>query len=261
MAFLLILILFFIFPKPAFASDVVINEFQIEPSSSQWVELYNSGSESHDISGWFVDDDGGSEKFTIPQGTIIAPNSYVTFDSGKFNWNTSTGDSARLLQGDVVIDEYNFLSNPGDQFSFGRFPNGQAWAVCSPTKGITNTGCVYPTSTPTPTPTPLPPTPTATLTPQPTSTPKSIPTPTQTIVPTRTPTPTKTPTPTLKPTVTLAATPSAEITSSPSAQVLGDATQRKSITPFIISLALVGLGLGILAFVLVWQKRNAILDK
>lgn len=248
------------FVHPVFAAEVVINEFQVEPSAQQWVELYNAGSEPHDLSGWYIDDNGGSEKFTIPDGTIIAPNMYVTFDSGKFNWNTSTADSARLLQGDTVIDQYDFANSPGDGFSYGRFPDGQAWAVCVPSKGAVNANCAFPTPTPTPVPTNTPtstPTPTAIATPTPTRTPTPTKTPTPTPAPSKTPTPTPKPTPTQAPTASvsavLGATDSPEI-----ASVEADTKTKPSVKPLIISLLFVGIGCGILSLVFVWKKRDAL---
>ena len=124
---------------------------------------------------------------------------------------------------------------------------------------------VVPTATPTLTPTPAP---TATPTPTPDNTPTPTPTRTPTPTKTPTPTPTKTPTPTPKHIPTTLATQSALfMDSSESANILGEtdvaatesaAVKSRPLTPIIISLALVGLGLGILSLALVWQKRNAL---
>lgn len=263
------LILFFlaiaVFTRPVFAADVVMNEFKVDPSAEQWVELYNAGTESHNVSGWFIDDNGGTEKFTIPEGTILAPNTYSTFSSGKFNWNTSSEDSARLLDGETVVDQYDFTGSPGNEFSYGRFPDGQAWAVCVPTKGTANTNCSFPTLTPTPTleptetPTPTPtvkPTPTPTRTPTPTKTPTPAPTPTLTPTPTKTPTPTVKPTPTSKPVASVSAVLGA--TDVPAtASVMAERETKPSVRPLIMSLLLVGIGCAILSLVFVWKKRNS----
>jgi hypothetical protein len=42
-----------------------------------WVELYNSSKESVDISGYILTDNIGNDKFAFPEGTVIAPESYV----------------------------------------------------------------------------------------------------------------------------------------------------------------------------------------
>lgn len=187
-------LLFIIFSRVTFAADIVINEFQVEPSSSQWVELYNKGISSVDISGWAIDDDGGTEKFIIPNGTQLNSNAFQVFESSKFNLNTSSSDTIRLLNNDEVIDSYNYSKSPGSGISYGRITDGTGdWFTYNPpTKGASNnTVTPLPTTTPSPTntPTPQPATPTSvpTNTPAPpSSTPTKIPAPT-----TVTPTPTK----------------------------------------------------------------------
>lgn len=263
-----ICVLYLLCVRIVFAADIVINEFQIAPE--QWAEIYNNGTESQDISGWIIDDSGGSEKFIIPDGTSIGPKAFVVFTSGKFNWNTSSQDSARLLHADTVVDQFDFAVSPAENFTYGRYPDGEVWAVCSPTSGTSNTGCSAPTPTPTATPTPLPDTPTPTHTPKPTATPK----------PTSTPTPTLTTTPTKMPTNTPTAIPtktdpkimvSDNIASPESVPVVLGATvapatvsaavQKKQFNALIIALSLIGIGSGILSVALIWQKRNAILIK
>ncbi|KKU03453.1 MAG: hypothetical protein UX99_C0009G0012 [Candidatus Amesbacteria bacterium GW2011_GWB1_47_26] len=149
---------FFFCPLKIYAS-IGINEFQVEPSgSSQWIELYNSGPDSQDISGWFIDDDGGTTKFTIPTNTVLTPNACMSFQSGSFFWNTASGDKARLLSGDTIIDEYQYSSSPGNNVSFGRLPDGTGgWTTFSnPSRdklNNTNTSCL---SLPTPSPSSTP---------------------------------------------------------------------------------------------------------
>lgn len=262
----LFLLAFFLFVFPVYASDIVINEFQVEPSgASQWVELFNKGSSSQDISGWFIDDNGGSEKFTIPSGTMLEANSYISFQSGNFNWNTTTEDSARLLQSDTVIDQYNYLSSPGSGISFGRFPNGQEWGICTPTKGVANETCTFPTPTPTPTltltPTSIPthtPTPVATSTSAPTATktPTSAPT-SAGSTPTRTPTPKKTPTPIGSGSTPTKAESQSSASTDSAGQILGssDVPKPKNIKPFILTLLFIGSGCILISIALIIKKQ------
>lgn len=172
-----------------FAGDIVINEFLVDPEASQWVELYNKGSASRDISGWFIDDSGRSQKFTIPSGTVINPLEYKIFESSLFNLNRSSADTIRLLNGSVEEDSYSYNNGPGENYTFGRDVDGAgSWVAFSfPTKGSANSS-----STPLPTATIVP---TATLTPTKTPSPTTPPTPTKTPTPIKTPTPTKIPTP------------------------------------------------------------------
>lgn len=184
---LLIILLLAFFAPRAYAS-VVINEFQIEPTTNQWVELFNKGIEVIDISGWVIDDSGGTEKFIIPDNTNIATASFEVFKSGKFNFNSATVDKVRLFSKDnSLIDSKEYPGSPGSNVTIGRYPDGgDNWGICSPTPSGNN-NCVAPTATPTVTTMP-----TATLTP--TALPK----------PTHTPTPSPTPKiPTATPTTTL----------------------------------------------------------
>jgi len=222
--FFLIIVLSF-FPSIAHAeSNVVINEFLVNPDSDQWVELYNKGSDSINIGGWFIDDDGGTQKFTIPADTIIAPGEFKVFSSGLFNLNTVTADTIKLLNGTTPtpIDEYNYNTGPDSNNSYGRKTDGIGeWVIFNtPTKGSTNnTAIPLPTNTPTPTPSPIPTeAPTPTKTPTPTRTPTPTPTP-KTPTPTHSPTPTKTPTP--KPTSTPSPTPKPSLAPSKIIGILG----------------------------------------
>lgn len=269
------------------SAAVVINEFQVDPSGvSQWVEIYNTGPDSQDISGWIIDDNGGTEKYIVPSSTVLGANFCLSFSSGSFNWNTSSADSVRLLNGGTVIDEYAYSSSPGGGVSFGRNPDGTGSfsTFSSPTRdGLNSNGsaCVAPTPTPTSTSTP---TPTATLTPTNTPTPTKTPTPTLTPTGTPTNTPTKTPTPTPTSGITASVTPSA--TSTPTKQstptptevleetpeetptVLGESVevkmsspsalvQNNSWKPLVISMLLVATGLAILAGLYTWKIARA----
>jgi hypothetical protein len=72
-------IVFLIFSTTISAqSKVLINEFLIDPQP-QSVEIFNSGTESADISDWVVDDSGGTTLYTIPKGSIVFPNQCLVF--------------------------------------------------------------------------------------------------------------------------------------------------------------------------------------
>lgn len=226
------ILFFFLFPSIARAeNNVVINEFLVDPDAEQWVELYNKGAEPADIGGWFIDDNGGTEKFTIPAGMIINPGEFKVFESSRFNLNRTTADTIKLLNALTSIDEYSYSSGPGLNNTFGRNTDGTGdWVIFNtPTKGSTNnTSIPLPSSTPTPTPSPTPteePTPTKTPTPTKVPTPTKTPTPAKSSTPTptpRIPTPTKTPTP--KPTSAPSPKPKSSLLPSKSTGRLGPTT-------------------------------------
>ncbi len=256
-------IFFLIIRLPVHAA-VVINEFQIEPSgASQWIELFNNGPDKQDISGWIIDDDSGTEKFPIPSGTMIASNICISFQSGNLNWNTTSSDSARLISGTSVVDEYTFSGSPGDGVSFGRSPDGSGefTTFSSPTRDKLNSNgssCIaVPTATTSPT---------ATATQSPTSAPTSAPTNTPTITPTSQKLVSKTPTPTKK--ISPTPTPIEEVSSTPQSEVLGLVVEETAthvaspsgfsfFQPIIISLLFVASGLALLAFVFIIKKKKA----
>ncbi len=71
-------------------AQVVINEVMAQNSntlaepdfgeSADWVELYNSGAEDVDLSGWYITDKLSSPtKYALPQGTLIAAGGCAPF--------------------------------------------------------------------------------------------------------------------------------------------------------------------------------------
>lgn len=203
------LFLLILLPQKVLAGDVVINEFLVDPDSAQWVELYNKGTIPIDIGSWFIDDDGGTQKFTIPSGTLINPSEYKIFESGFFNLNRTTADTVKLLNGMSLEDSYSYTTGPGPNKSYGRDIDGVGeWAIFNnPTKGSANNSST-PMSLPTPTPS---------LTPTPSPTPK----------PTK-PAPTKSPT---KAPITSAPTQKISSPIPPARQVLNAAINPKINVP------------------------------
>jgi hypothetical protein len=154
----LLIILFSI--KPVYSqSKILINEFLIEPTP-QAVEIINIGDQNTDLSGWIIDDDGGSSTaYTIPQNSIIYPNSCLVFSSN-FYLNRSSADVVRLINniGDI-IDSFSYKSSSGSGISYFRLPDSESnWTTGPANLGLfnsTKTSCI------------IPPIPTFTLTPTP----------------------------------------------------------------------------------------------
>jgi len=196
------------FPSAQAQKKILINEFEIE-STPQSVELINIDEKSIDISGWYIDDNGGTSYFTIPNNMIIYPNTCLVFTANLY-LNKSSADMIRLFDRTSpptsseakLIDSFSYNQSPGLGISYIRLPDGTgSWITGQPTLGKFNStgeSClIIPTTTPTPTsppfPTELTPTdnqslnetvvPTTQLTPipSPTETPSQIPTPTSQI--------------------------------------------------------------------------------
>tara|TARA_B110000914_G_scaffold95817_1_gene84188 strand:- start:42 stop:596 length:555 start_codon:yes stop_codon:yes gene_type:complete len=71
-------------------AGVVINEINYNSLNSfdpdDWVEIYNSSSESIDLGSWLLKDENDDHIFTVPSNTILLPDQYLVFctDTIKF---------------------------------------------------------------------------------------------------------------------------------------------------------------------------------
>jgi hypothetical protein len=104
-------------------------------ASDDWFELYNSGTEETDITGWILSD--GGNQFTVPAGTVIPPGQFLlVWADGQTNQNIPGGDlhtgfklskfGEEILvrtPGGAMIDHVVFGTQQID-ISEGRFPDG-----------------------------------------------------------------------------------------------------------------------------------------
>jgi hypothetical protein len=128
-------------------SPVCINEFLTTSQSGgvdDWVELYNRGGTTADISGWHLSDRVGEPtKYTFPEGTVIPPGAYLTLDEGELGFGlSSTGSEVVMLTHADGVTGQDYLDY-GPQFSdvsLGRFPDGgSAWHFFAlPSPGVAN---------------------------------------------------------------------------------------------------------------------------
>ena len=85
---------------------VVINEvLSHSETGSDFIELFNPNQNAVDIGGWFLTDAADTPgKYRIPDGTFIAPLSYLVFDESNFNPTPGTNNSFSLnSRGDDVF--------------------------------------------------------------------------------------------------------------------------------------------------------------
>ncbi|TFG12973.1 hypothetical protein EU537_07540 [Candidatus Thorarchaeota archaeon] len=131
------------------ATLVVLNEFLPDPFtlySEEWIELYNPQDLDADLSGYILDDitDGGTNPYTIPDGTTIPGKGFLVFYQGTTGVGlNNAGDTANLIQpdGTTVQDSYSYSSS-SDDVSYGRETDGgSTWTTfTSPTPGESNGG-------------------------------------------------------------------------------------------------------------------------
>jgi len=147
----LIIFLFFLFFLKSIEAKVLINEFLIEPTPQQ-VEIINIGTESANLSGWIIDDDGeSSATFTIPDNSIIYPGSCLIF-SGNFYLNAKKADTIRLFDNqNNLIDSFSYRLSFGQGISYQRIPDGEnSWSTQSASLGLFNSSLTSCIITPTP---------------------------------------------------------------------------------------------------------------
>lgn len=128
--------------------DLLITEILPNPfgrdSGSEWVEIYNAGTKSVDLSDWFFDDEGegvGSSAYTVPEGTVIAVQSYQYFiiPTGSFALNNTNGDCLRLLSPDELLQRSVCYTETADEgASYGRNIHGAYEWTDTPTPGAAN---------------------------------------------------------------------------------------------------------------------------
>lgn len=129
---------------------IIINEFLPNPDSNQseFIELFNHGIDSIDLSNWILDDqlDGGSSPFLIPPGTIISPNAYLVFSKESLNISdipislilNNDQDSINLFSPDNKLQDSYSYDNTTTGISFARDASGNWQETMEVTAGHEN---------------------------------------------------------------------------------------------------------------------------
>jgi len=160
--FMFMTIVFFIFTHKVNAS-VIINEVQISPTENRFLELYNNGSSSVDLTGWYIQRKtstgttyGSLVSKTYFEGKTIDANGYFVISKNDIE-NTDiicealTLTESNSLQiknngGDVVFKigwgesldcDGSCVENPGENKSISRVSNG-SYIITAPTPGLAN---------------------------------------------------------------------------------------------------------------------------
>lgn len=130
--------------------SIVVNEMEVNPpeGGSDWVELYNSGNQTADISGWTINITDGSwvGKISVPQGTVIPAGGFYVGEGSPL-WHHEDGGFVTLnsdsgMKVDETPYEKDLLNN---DFTWGRHPDGYDtntdgdWGLAYATKGKSNT--------------------------------------------------------------------------------------------------------------------------
>ena len=115
-----------IFLEPA--RNLVINEFlaHTDLPDLDFIELFNRGKTALDLSGCWLSDDPETNKFRIPDGTIIGPASFLSFDETQLGFSlSSAGEAIYLVNSNRtrVLDSVSF-DGQENGVSTGRTPDG-----------------------------------------------------------------------------------------------------------------------------------------
>jgi hypothetical protein len=139
------LLFLIVLASPFVISNIYINEFESNPngtdSGNEWIELYNNGTSSVDISGWTVEDTGGLIH-TIPSLTSISGNNFYVLTLS-IQTLTNAGETITLKNSTgFQIDQTPSLADTGDNITtWQRISDGVGtFQFRNETKGVTNNG-------------------------------------------------------------------------------------------------------------------------
>jgi hypothetical protein len=121
---------------------VVINEVESNGGvPGDWVELYNAGTATADISGWkFKDNDDSHAFYIVPAGTTLAPGAYYMLEEAQFGFGLGAQESARLWDAaGNPVDSYSWTAHAAS--TYGRCPNGSGPFVATPTTKAAANDC------------------------------------------------------------------------------------------------------------------------
>ncbi|HUD83028.1 MAG TPA: lamin tail domain-containing protein, partial [Candidatus Saccharimonadales bacterium] len=133
-----------VYPSSPFG-NVVINEIlphSENPAVPQFIELYNHGNTTNDISGCILTDNALSNEFVIPSGKVLGPAGFISFNQSQFGFTLNgAGETLYLLSPDTnrILDAVQF-GPQADGVSFGRWPDGadDFYAFTTNTPGTNN---------------------------------------------------------------------------------------------------------------------------
>lgn len=136
-------------------ANVMINEMLANPAKDwngngdisgmddEFIELYNSGNQSVDISGYVLKDTvfrSTPGEYALPEGSVIGPKEFLLIfvsTSGVFQGND--GDAIKLYDpSGNLVDEKEYDATTED-ISLARIPDGGEWGnSTAPTPGKSN---------------------------------------------------------------------------------------------------------------------------
>ncbi|MFH2142941.1 MAG: CotH kinase family protein [Bacteroidota bacterium] len=134
------------------ASNIYIYEDSYTASYPDWIELYNSGTATEDISGFYLSDNPANPfKWIIPPSTFILPGDYLIVWADNLDTLLHTNFSLDALgefisiysAGGILVDS-SYFPRQYSNISCGRFPDGgpDFFSFDQPTPDLSNNSCI-----------------------------------------------------------------------------------------------------------------------
>ncbi|MFM9985186.1 MAG: CotH kinase family protein [Flavobacteriales bacterium] len=127
----------------ASATDIVINEIMASNDVTasdelgefdDWIELYNKGNNTVDLSGWHLTDNAQNlDKWAIPDGTTLSPDQYLIIwadedsSQGPMHANfklSASGEMVTLINNETLIANQIAFEQQQTDLGYARSPNG-----------------------------------------------------------------------------------------------------------------------------------------
>ncbi len=136
-------------PYPVVINEVLAGNTLYSDAAGElrdFVELYNSGAESEDISLWQLTDGGSGKRYIIPEGTVLSAGEYYVVycrkdggdDAAPFGISRAGGENIRLLTPKgAVADEMVTVSTVENESQI-RLEDGTWTTSMTPTPGTAN---------------------------------------------------------------------------------------------------------------------------
>lgn len=131
--------------------NIVINEVELSPSdnASKWVELFNTGNEPVELSGWMVKIVDGPWTGPIALSGLIEPRGFYVAE-GDSRWSAIFNGTVFLYDAAGVIADqtHGFSDSEENDFTWVRMPDGKDtdnkgdFAYFMGSKGRSNGGAV-----------------------------------------------------------------------------------------------------------------------
>ena len=146
-----------------YSQNIVINEvmasntttiYDEDGDASDWIELYNSGNSSIDVSGFYISDNTNQIKKWQIESAVINPKEYLLIFASDKNRQTpqlhanfkisAAGESINLSDPNGNVVDQIDLPESYQDISYGRSSDGDSeWYHQTPTPGTENTGIPF----------------------------------------------------------------------------------------------------------------------